>query len=115
MLGHLLHPTVLLRITNSTLYGNQYNLTDYMIDLRNSIFLNDMNSDISTVRQNLQISYVKRLIGIISPKSKYDNISQSAAYYNINWLKKNLNIKSGDLSARQHKEYLVYLIESIER
>ena len=115
LLGHLLHPTVLLRITNSTLYGNQYNLTDYMIDLRNSIFLNDMNSDISTVRQNLQISYVKRLIGIISPKSKYDNISQSAAYYNINWLKKNLNIKSGDLSARQHKEYLVYLIESIER
>ena len=110
LLNHLLNSNVLLRITNSALYGNKYKLTDYMIDLRNSIFLSDMNSNISTVRQNLQISYVKRLISIIAPKTRYDNISQSCAYYNINWLKENINSTKGDLSTRQHKKYMLYLI-----
>ena len=110
LLSHLLNSNVLLRITNSALYGNKYKLTDYMIDLRNSIFLSDMNSNISTVRQNLQISYVKRLISIIAPKTRYDNISQSCAYYNINWLKENINSTKGDLSTRQHKKYMLYLI-----
>ena len=110
LLSHLLNSNVLLRITNSTLYGNKYKLTDYMIDLRNSIFSIDMNSNISTVRQNLQISYVKRLISIIAPKTRYDNISQSCSYYNINWLKENINSTKGDLSTRQHKKYILYLI-----
>ena len=105
---------IFMEIPSTTLYGNKYELPDYMIDLRNSIFLSDMNSNISTVRQNLQISYVKSLISIISPKSRYDNISQSSAYYNINWLKKNINTNSGDFSSKQHKEYILYLIDSIE-
>ena len=46
-----------------------------MIDLRNSMFKDDFNTNISTIRQNIQISYVNRLIGIISNKSKYDNVS----------------------------------------
>ena len=114
LLDHLLNSAVLQRITNSALYGNEYDLTRYMIDLRNSIFSSDMNSNISSVRQNLQISYIKRLINIIKPTTRYDNISQSAAYYNINWLKKNINTRTGNLSSRQHKEYLLYLIDSIE-
>ena len=114
LLDHLLHPKVLLRMTNSALYGNEYTLSDYMIDLRRSIFSSDMQKNISTVRQNIQISYLNRLLGVINPKSKYDNISKSSAYYNINWLKKNINLNIGDLSTRQHKEYLLYLIGTIE-
>tara|TARA_Y100000739_G_C20457225_1_gene395096 strand:+ start:30 stop:662 length:633 start_codon:yes stop_codon:yes gene_type:complete len=112
LLSHLLHPKVLLRITNSVLYGNSYNLPDYMIDLRKSIFQSDMNNDISTVRQNLQISYVNKLISILSQKSKYDNISKTAAYYNLNWLTNNIDSNTGDLSSRQHKDYLLYLINN---
>ena len=110
LLSHLLHPKVLQRITNSQLYGNKYTLPNYMIDLRNSIFQNDINSNISTVRQNLQISYVKKLLNIIKEKSSYDNISQSSAYYNIDWIKSNINLNTGDLSSRQHKKYIKYLL-----
>ena len=112
LLSHLLHPKVLLRITNSALYGNRYNLPDYMIDLRKSIFQSDMNGDVTTVRQNLQISYINKLLSIVGPKSKYDNISKTAAYYNLNWLAKNIDNNSGDLSSRQHKDYLLYLIRN---
>ena len=114
LLNHLLHPKVLQRITNSELYGNKYKLTDYMIDLRNAIFKDDMNLDISTVRQNLQTAYTKRLISIINEKSPFDNISKSSAYYNIKWLKLNINKSTGNLSSRQHKDYILYLLDSVE-
>jgi hypothetical protein len=114
LLSHLLHRTVLQRISNTTLYGNSYDLTEYMIDLRNSIFQDDINTNISITRQNLQLNYIHKLLNIIDPKSKFDNISKSSAYYNMNWIKSNLDINSGDLSTKQHKQYLVFLIESIQ-
>ena len=52
-------------MTNSTLYGNDYDITEYMIDLRNSIFKSDLNTNVSSIRQYLQIGYVLRLIDII--------------------------------------------------
>ena len=110
LLDHLLHPKVLLRITNSSLYGNEYKLPYYMIDLRKSIFQSDMNDNITTVRQNLQTSYVNRLLSIVRKGSIYDNISKSSSYYNLDWLKNNLNKNTGDLSSKQHKSYLLYLI-----
>lgn len=114
LLSHLLHRTVLQRISNTTLYGNSYDLTEYMIDLRNSIFQDDINTNISITRQNLQLNYINKLLNIIDPKSKFDNISKSSAYYNMNWIKSNLDVNSGNLSTKQHKQYLVFLIESIQ-
>ena len=114
LLNHLLHPRVLTRITNSNLYGNDYTLPYYMIDLRNAIFESDLNKNISTIRQNLQTSYVNRLISIIKSKVSYDNHSKTSAYYNLNWLKENIKADNGNLQTRQHKSYLLYLIESIE-
>ena len=104
----------MLRITNSELYGNEYKLTNYMIDLRNAIFKDDMNSNISTVRQNLQVTYIKKLISMINEKSPFHNIAQSSAYYNIKWLENNINMNTGDLSSRQHKQYIIYLLDSID-
>ena len=114
LLDHLLNPKVLTRITNSSMYGNEYKLPYYMIDLRKSIFENDFNSNISTVRQNIQTTYVNRLLSIVKSKSSYDNHSKTSAYYNLNWLKENINKNTGDLQTKQHKTYLLYLIESIE-
>ena len=111
LLNHLLHPNVLQRITNSSLYGNEYKLPEYMIDLSKSIFQSDMNGNVTTVRQNLQISFINRLLSIIGEKSKYDNVSKTSAHYNLNWLKDNLNINTGDLASRQHKSYILFLIE----
>ena len=38
-------------MTNSTLYGNEYDITEFMIDLRKSIFDKDFNSSVSSIRQ----------------------------------------------------------------
>ena len=83
-----------------------------MIDLRNSIFDNDFNTSVSSICKFLQISYVNRLIKIIDTKSKYDLISKSKAHYNLEWLKNNLNKNAGNLSTKQHRSYLIFLIES---
>jgi hypothetical protein len=112
LLDHLLHPKVLLRFSNSSLYGNDYKLPYYMIDLRNSIFESDFNTDVSTIRQNLQTAYVNRLLKIVDTNSKYDNMSKSSAYFNISWLNSNLNTNTGDLQSKQHNEYLLFLLDS---
>ena len=114
LLNHLLNPRVLLRISNSSLYGNEYKLPYYMIDLRNSIFASDIDKNVSTIRQNIQVSYVNRLLSIINPKSSYDNLAKTSAYYNLSWLKDNLDSKIGNLQTRQHKDYLLFLIDSLE-
>jgi hypothetical protein len=114
LLDHLLNSRVLLRISNSSLYGNSYKLPYYMIDLRNSIFEDDIDMNISTIRQNLQVSYVNRLLSIVNTKSSFDNLSKTSAFYNLNWLKDNLDNKIGNLQTRQHKEYLFYLIDSLD-
>ena len=83
-----------------------------MIDLRKSIFSTDFNNSVSSIRQYLQISHVNRLIKIIDKKSNYDLISRSNAHYNLVWLKNNLNSNLGNLSTKQHRNYLIYIIES---
>ena len=85
-----------------------------MIDLRNSIFEDDIDKNVSTIRQNLQVSYVNRLLSIVNVKSGFDNLSKTSAYYNLNWLKDNLNNNIGNLQTRQHKDYLLYLIDSLD-
>ena len=114
LLNHLLNSRVLLRISNSSLYGNEYKLPYYMIDLRNSIFASDIDKNVSTIRQNIQVSYVNRLLSIINPKSSYDNLAKTSAYYNLSWLKDNLDSKIGNLQTRQHKDYILFLIDSLE-
>jgi hypothetical protein len=70
--------------------------------------------NISTIRQNLQVSYVNRLLSIVNTKSSFDNLSKTSAFYNLNWIKDNLDNKIGNLQTRQHKEYLFYLIDSLD-
>ena len=113
LLDHLLNNRVLSRMTNSSLYGNEYELPYYMIDLRKSIFESDLNTNISTVRQNLQTTYVNRLLNIVK-SSSYDNHSKTSAFYNLNWIKDNLDDTTANLQSRQHKKYLLYLIESLD-
>tara|TARA_B110000438_G_C15371835_1_gene460888 strand:- start:266 stop:529 length:264 start_codon:yes stop_codon:yes gene_type:complete len=84
-----------------------------MIDLRKAIFMKDMYSSVSQLRQNIQIAYLEKLLNIVSDNSSYDNLAKSSSYYNIDWLKDNLDVNTGDLASRQHKEYLLYLISKI--
>ena len=84
-----------------------------MIDLRNAVFKSDFNQNVTTVRQNLQTSYVNRLISIVDADSRFDNITKASVYYNLEWLKNNLNQNVGDLSTKQHRKYLAFLINNV--
>src|SRR5690625_5957755 len=61
-LNHLLHPSVLQRITDSGLYGNEYSLADVMGDLTSAIFDADAGRSVNSFRRNLQTEYVGRLL-----------------------------------------------------
>lgn len=113
-LSHLLHPNTLQRIIDSELYGNQYKLTEFMTDLNDAMFKQDINGNINTFRQNLQAVYVTRLIEMVSGKnnSRYKIPAKSMAIYNLEKLMKNLKNKSGDISTKAHKNHLRKLISN---
>ena len=112
VLTHLLHPNVLKRISNSSFYGNEYELNNFLQDLTNAIFLSDINKSVSLIRMNLQVEYVSTLISILK-KSSYDNLTKSTVFNNLVWLENNLGIRYGNQKTKDHRRYLLYLIEQI--
>lgn len=114
ILDHLLNSTVMQRITDTKLYGNTYALNDVLTDVTNGIFLDDMNGNISTIRQNLQAEYVQRLLGIIDSKnSAYAHTSRSAVFAEIKRIQGWMQNPSGDASTKAHKAHLAFLIKKV--
>lgn len=111
VLDQLLNNTVLQRITDSKLYGNEYNLNDVLKDITNGIFTEDLGSTVSSMRQNLQEEYVSRLLGIIDVKSAYAYASKSAAFSEIkrilNWMKTS---GGSDASTAAHRAHVAFVI-----
>jgi hypothetical protein len=111
ILSQLLHKNTLQRISDSELYGNKYKLGEYMSDLNNAIFKADTYKSVNTFRQNLQIEYVKRLIGIIGEKSTHTNMAKSMALYNLKATRRIANSTSGNTSTKAHRQHLAFLID----
>ncbi|MCH7731165.1 MAG: zinc-dependent metalloprotease [Candidatus Marinimicrobia bacterium] len=114
VLNHLLNPTVLKRISDSELYGNQYKLTELMSDLTRAVFKADARGEVNTFRQNLQTELVNRLINMMESegKSSYDYLAQSVAFYNLKKIKKMINRRSGvSESTVAHREHLMFKIQ----
>jgi hypothetical protein len=113
VLVHIMHPTVMERLTDSRLYGNKYSAAEMLSDLTGSIFNADINSNVNTFRQNLQIAYVERLAAIIGDKSKYDNVSQSAALASLQSILSQMRIAKtkGDAETKAHREHIIFMIE----
>ena len=110
VLAHLLHPTVMTRITDSRLYGNEYELADMMQDLTDAIFEADRRSDVNTFRQNLQVEYVSRLTDIVTGEG-HDYPSQSMALYQLREIERMLRARrSGNLETRAHSRNILYII-----
>jgi len=84
VLDQLLHKNVLKRISDTSLYGNDYTLTQVLADLTSAIFID--NKELNSINQNVQIEYVKRLIAIagVSKSSSYDNLAKAAALGQLN-------------------------------
>ena len=114
LLDHLLHVNVLKRISNTELYGNSYGLAEMMKDLTLACFSADAGSNVKTLRINLQTEYTKRLIQIVLNKGKikYDHLSVSLAFENLNKIKKYAGKTSGaNEPTKAHRKHLVYLIK----
>jgi hypothetical protein len=114
VLSHLMHPNTLQRLNDSQLYGNEYSLATFMNELTKSVFDADINKNVNTFRQNLQIEYVNMLKDMVSgPGSKrYDHLTRSSALYNLNYIKGKVASPSGDLSTKAHKEHIKVLIDN---
>jgi len=111
-LAHLLHPTVLARISDTELYGNGYPLADYMVDLNRAIFSADAGGTVNTFRQNLQLAYTTQLIAILDENGGYSYPARSMAFRNLMAIKQLAEGNdAGDALTRAHRAYLVHLID----
>ena len=113
VLEHLLHPAVQKRITDSRLYGNDYDLPAVMNDLTSAIFSGDLNGNVNTIRQNLQLDYVARLLAMVTGETKaaYDNVAQSNALANIRSIERMMERNPGTTAeTRAHRQNVLYKI-----
>ena len=113
VLDHVMHPVVQKRITDSRLYGNDYDLAAVMNDLTNAIFGADLRSNVNTFRQNLQLDYVGRLLAMVSGETKagYDNVAQSTALFNLHRVEGMLDGNRGpNEETRAHRDNVLYTI-----
>lgn len=115
-LSHLLHPTTLQRISNTSLYGNSYPVTEVMSDLTNGIFKADLMGIVNIQRIYLQTHFTKKIIEIAdinSPKNTYDDISKAAARQTLKKIKSMLiSANSADETTRAHRASLIFQIDS---
>ncbi|EGI73089.1 MAG TPA: DUF5117 domain-containing protein [Pseudoalteromonas sp.] len=110
VLAQLLHPAVLLRISDTALYGNEYSLTQFMEDLTASIFVK--SKDANSISHNLQIEYINQLIAIagLGKASKYDNLAKTAALYQLTQIADTSVAWGADTATKAHKKYIDRLI-----
>ena len=110
VLAQLLHPAVMLRISDTALYGNEYSLTQFMDDLTASIFVDSKES--TSISRNLQIEYVNQLIAIagLGKASKHDNLAKTAALYQLTQIADTSVGWGADTTTKAHKKYIDHLI-----
>ncbi|WP_417699052.1 zinc-dependent metalloprotease [Pseudoalteromonas lipolytica] len=110
VLAQLLHPAVMLRISDSAMYGNEYSLSQFMDDLTASIFVDSKKAN--SLSHNLQIEYVNQLIAIagLGKASKHDNLAKAAALYQLNKIADISTPWGADTAEKAHKQYIDRLI-----
>ena len=114
VLDHLLHPSVQKRITDSRMYGNDYELTAVMNDLTSAIFTGDLRGRTNTFRQNLQLEFVSKLLAMVTGETRaaYDNIAQSNALESLRQIEAMMRANPGsDSETRAHRSAVLFRIE----
>ncbi|WP_105215133.1 zinc-dependent metalloprotease [Pseudoalteromonas sp. T1lg22] len=111
VLNQLLHKNVLQRISDSSLYGNEYDLSTMMQDLTAAIFVDAKEA--SSLSHNLQVEYVNRLIAIAGVKkpSGYDNLAKAAALSQLQHIRDENVAWGASAAAKANKQYINLLID----
>ena len=114
ILDHLLHPRTLQRVSDSRLYGNDYELTQMLNDLTGAIFEADKRGTVNSIRQNLQVEYLKRLVSIWrgNKSSKVSHLARSAVLAQLEKLARQLGGKRrADAATKAHRRHLQFLVD----
>ena len=111
ILDHVLSAWTLSRITDTQLYGNDYSVYEVINDLTDAIFLEDINSEVSSIRRNLQTSYVRRLISILAT-DYYDEFATAAAYNSLRNIEKLMKKLSSHEPTKAHRKLIHWIIDS---
>ena len=111
VLDHILSAWTLSRITDTQLYGNDYSVYEVIDDLTEAVFLEDMNSEVSSIRRNLQTSYVRRLIDILAA-DYYDEFATAAAYNSLRDIEKLMKKSSSHGPTKAHRKLIDWIIDS---
>ena len=111
-LNHLLHPSVMLRIVDSKMYGNTYTLDEVMMDLTNAIFQADAKTAVNTVRQNLQVAYVNRLIKMLDPQNNQNIVVRSMTLSELKRIDQMMATGANpDALTKAHRDHIRLVIE----
>jgi hypothetical protein len=106
---------MMLRLSDSRLYGNKYSVGEMLTDLSKAIFDEDINTNVNSFRQVLQINYTERLIAVAGMKnnSRHDDISKARATAQLNEIARKLKASTGgDKDSKDHRSYVLTLIEN---
>ena len=111
-MAHLVHPSVLMRILDSGLYGNTYNLAEYMDDLTDMMFKGDLRTSVNTYRQGLQLMYVEALVKSLDAKSRLNRVAKSAVLAQLRRIdRQQRDATSPNGLTRAHRAHVRHLID----
>lgn len=111
VLAHILHPVTMQRMTDSGTYGNSYSAAEVVEDLTSAIFDADASGNVNTFRQNLQLEYVDRLVGVLDGDN-HDRIAKSSALYNLQNIREMMDQKGNvNSETRAHAAHVKLAID----
>ena len=107
VVAHILHPTVMMRLVDSSQYGNTYLPDEVLDDLYSGIFVPEEIP--TTFKMNLQSKYVDSLISALDDDD-YDEISRSAIYFSLVKIRNFTNSTYGNTRLKVHYRFLNWKI-----
>lgn len=112
IIAYLLNHRVLRRLTDSSLYGNEYYVGEMLRDLTENIFKADLKHNVNSFRRNLQVAYVKLTIKIFKG-GQLDALSEGELFTIINSIDRLMKKygQRGDQGTRAHRAFIRYLIK----
>ena len=105
--AHILHPTVMMRLLDSSQYGNTYLPDEVLDDLFYGIFV--QREVPTSFKMNLQSKYVDSLISALNDDD-YDEISKSAIYASLVSIESFTRTPYGDSKTKVHYKFLNWKI-----
>lgn len=112
VLKHFTNSRVLKRLTDTSLYGNEYLPNELLKDLTLSIFNESKSRKLNGIDQNLQNYFLKRLI-LIFKSGNFDSPSISASLASLEKIKAYTFSPSYDEATENHKNLIRWKIESL--